>query len=261
MIEVPPSGLAMETRPETDRGASYDPGTNAPPPVEKASVVEDFIDIFYAPSKVFERRANSGFGLQLLIASVLFAGFAFASKSVFSQIFDAEFSRGMAKAMANNPKLTADMVSSMRPMQEKVASVFVYLGAPLTIFFTAILVWIAAKLLSGKLSFGQSMLVSTLAFIPRLVGSLVGVAQVVLMDTTQFTNRYSLSLTPARFMDPDATNAKLFGLVGSLDVFAIWMAVLIGIGMAVVGKMPRNKGYLGAAIVFVVGTLLSIAFV
>jgi len=250
----------METKSGTEHGASYDPGT-ATPPAEKASVVEDFIDIFYAPSSVFARREKSGFWVHLLIVSLLFAGFSFASKSVFSQIFDAEFSRGMAAAMAKNPRLTPDVVNSMRPMQEKIASLFVYLGAPLVIFFTAILVWIAAKVMSGKLSFGQSMLVTTLAFIPRLVGSLLGVVQVVLMDTSTFTNRYSLSASPARFMDPDATNAKLFGLVGSLDVFAIWMTILIGIGIAVVGKMPRSKGYLAAAIVFAVGTLLSIAFV
>lgn len=250
----------METKSGTERGASYDPGTSAPAP-EKASVIEDFIDIFYAPSSVFARRANGGFGMPLLIASLLFAGFAFASQSVLSQIFDAEFSRGMAKAMAKNPQLTQDMVNSMRPVQEKIASLFVYLGAPLTIFFTAILIWITVKVMSGKLSFGQSMVVSTLAFIPRLVGSLVGVLQVVLMDTSTFTNRYSLSASPARFMDPDATNARIFGLAGSLDVFAIWSAVLIGIGIAVVGKMPRSKGYLASAIVFIVGTLFTIAFV
>ena len=250
----------METRSGSERGASYDPGTSTPPG-ENASVVEDFIDIFYAPSSVFARREQSGYGIQFLVVSLLFAGFAFASKSVFSQIFDAEFSRGMAKAMASNPRLTPDMVNSMRPMQEKIASLFVYLGAPLVIVFTAVLIWLAVKVLSGKLSFGRSMLVSTLAFIPRLVGSLLGVVQVVLMDTSTFTNRYSLSASPARFMDPDATNAKVFGLVGSLDVFAIWSAILIGIGIAVVAKLPRSKGYIAAAIVFVVGTVLSIAFV
>jgi hypothetical protein len=249
----------METRSGTQPGAAYDPGTTPAPP-EKASVIEDFIDIFYTPSTVFARREHSGFGIQLLIVTLLFAGFAFASKSVFSQIFDAEFSRGMAKAMANNPRLTPDMVASMRPMQEKIASLFVYLGAPLVVFFTAIVVWITAKVLSGKLSFGQSMLVSTLAFIPRLVGSLLGVFQVVLMDTSTFTNRYSLSASPARFMDPDTANAKLFALAGSFDVFAIWSTILIGIGIAVIAKLPRSKGYLGAAIVFVVGTLFGMLF-
>jgi hypothetical protein len=250
----------METRSGSDRGASYDPSTNTPQP-EKASLVEDFIDIFYAPSTVFARREKGGFGLTLLIITLLSAVFAFASQSVFSQIFDAEFARGTAKAMAKNPQLTSDMVNSMRPMQEIVASVFVYLGAPLAIFFTAIFVWIATKIVRAKVTFAQSMLITTLAWIPRLVGGLIGVLQVVLMDTTNFTNRYSLSVSPARFMDADATNPKLFGLLGSLDVFAIWMTVLIGIGIAVVGKVPRNKGYLAAVIVFVLGTLLTVAFV
>jgi hypothetical protein len=252
----------METRPGTDHRASYEPSSGAAPtPPEKASIVEDFIDIFYAPSSVFARREKSSFWLPLLIITVLAAGFAFASHSVFSQIFDAEFARGTAKAMAKNPRLTPDMVNSMRPIQEKIANVFVYLGVPLGVLFTAIFVWIATKIVSAKVSFGQAMAISTLAFIPRLVGSLVGVLQVVLMDTTNFTNRYSLSVSPARFMDADATNGKLFALMGSLDVFAIWMTVLIGIGIAVIGKVPRNKGYLAAVITFVLSTLLAVAFV
>src|SRR5690349_5790154 len=105
----------METKSGTEKGASYEPGAGTPAPAAKASVIEDFIDIFYAPSAVFASRENAGFGgVQLLIASLLFAGFSFASKSVFSQIFDAEFSRGMAKAMANNPQLTQDTVNAMR---------------------------------------------------------------------------------------------------------------------------------------------------
>jgi len=252
----------METRPGTDHGATYDPSTSAPAaPPEKASIVEDFIDIFYAPSSVFARREKGGYGLHLLIITLLSAVFAYASHSVFSQIFDAEFARGMAKAMEKNPRLTPDMVSSMRPMQEKIASVFVYLGAPLAIFFTSIFVWIAAKIVRAKLSFGKSMLVTTLAWIPRLLLGLIGVVQVVLMDTSNFTNRYSLSASPAKFMDADATNPKLFALIGSLDLFAIWFTVLIAIGIAVVAKVPRNKGAIAAVIVFVLGTLLTVAFV
>ena len=252
----------METRSGTDPRASYDPSSGAPAPTtEKASLVEDFVDIFYAPSSVFARRSLSSFWPHLLIITVLAAGFAFASQSVFSQIFDAEFARGTAKAMAKNPRLTPDMVNSMRPIQEKIASVFVYLGSPIGIFFTALFAWIATKIVSVKVKFGQAMTISTLAFIPRLVGLLVGVLQVVLMDTTNFTNRYSLSVSPARFMDPDTANAKLFAVMGSLDLFAIWSTVLIGIGIAVMGKAPRNKGYLAAVIVFVLGVLLAAAFV
>ena len=249
----------METRPGTDRGASNDP--NVPSPTsEKASIVEDFIDIFYAPSTVFARREKGGFGLPLLIISALSAVFAFASRSVFSQIFDAEFARGAAKAMAKDPRVTQEMLDKMRPIQENVAMFFVYLGAPLAIFFTAIFIWLVAKVVSGKLSFGQSMVVSTFAWIPRMVGALLAVVQVLLMDTANATNVFSLGFSPARFMNPDTTNPKLFAIIGSFDVFALWQTVLIGIGIAVIAKLPRQKGYTAAAIIFVVLTLLSAAF-
>jgi hypothetical protein len=251
----------METRPDADRGPNYDASSNvAQPAPEKASIVEDFIDIFYAPSQVFARREKSGFWMHLLIITLLSAVFAFASRSVFSQIFDAEFARGTAKAMANNPKLTPEMVNSMRPIQEKVASVIVFLAAPLGILFSAIFVWIAAKIVSAKLTFGQAAMVTTLAYIPRLVGGLIGVLQVVLMDTTNFTNRYSLAISPARFMDPDTMNGKLFALMGTLEVFSIWSLVLTAIGISIIGKVPRNKGVLAVVLVFVLGTLLTLAF-
>jgi hypothetical protein len=69
----------METRNDADRAVRYD--GSAPPPADaKASVFEDFIDIFHAPSQVFARRANSGFGVQLLIISLVAAALAFANR-------------------------------------------------------------------------------------------------------------------------------------------------------------------------------------
>jgi hypothetical protein len=75
------------------------------------------------------------------------------------------------------------------------------------------------------------------------------------MDTSNVTNAFSLSASPARFMNPDATNPKLFALLGSLDLFVIWYMVLIGIGIAVIAKVPRSRGYAVAATVFVVTTI------
>jgi hypothetical protein len=245
----------METRPGTDPGAAYDPNVPSKP-AEKASLVEDFIDIFYAPSTVFARREKSGFGIPLLIITAISALFAFASRSVFSQIFDAEYSRGVAKAMAKDPRITQEMLDKMRPIQENVASFFVYVGTPVAIFFTAFLVWLVAKLFSAKLTYGQTVLITTLAWIPRLVGGLLGVLQVLLMNTTNVTSPYALGFSPARFMNPDTMNGKLYAILGSFDLFAIWFAVLAGIGIAVIAKVPRSRGYAVSAIVFVVTTLL-----
>src|SRR5262245_32383465 len=109
-----------------------------PPAGEPASLMEDFMDIFTSPSKVFERRAKSGFMVHLLILTVVCAAFMYANRSVMSQIFDAEFSKGAAKAMAANPQITMDQMNSMKGIQEKVFSVTQFLFVPLGVFISAL---------------------------------------------------------------------------------------------------------------------------
>jgi hypothetical protein len=244
----------METRPGTDRGAAYDPSVTPAAP-EQASLVEDFIDIFYAPSTVFARRVQSGFWAHLLVVTLIAALFAFANRGVFDQIFDAEFQRGAAKAMEGNPQITADMMATQRNISSKVAGFFQYIGAPLLIFVVAILIWIVARITKARITYQQAVLIMTLAFIPRLIQYLLTTVQMLFMDTATVTSMHSLSFSPARFMDPDTPNRMLLGLMGRLDLFTIWVTILIGIGIAVMGKVPKSRGLIAAAIIWLVASL------
>ena len=245
----------METRNDTDRGVTYDP--SAPPPAdEKASIFEDYIDIFHAPSQVFARRANSGFGLHLLLVSLISAAFAFANRGYMTQMFAAEADRQAARMMAENPQITPEMMERGRGMQEAIGMFFGYVGTPVIILVMALFVWMLARWVAGaRISYGQAALITTLAWIPRLVGMFITTVQVAVMDTSSETSMFGLSASPARFMDPDATNPKLYGLAGSFEVFGIWFTILVGIGIAVVGRVPRAKGYIAAAILFLIGLL------
>src|SRR5207244_9376434 len=105
-----PRNHRMTNPPEMDREGkrrmSEAPTTPMAPqtPVEEASVMDDFVEILPAPTRVYERRAapEKGFGMHMLIVSVLWAVLAFAGRAGFSAIFDAEFSRGMRKALEKN---------------------------------------------------------------------------------------------------------------------------------------------------------------
>lgn len=251
--------MTNPTRSGIDRSAKYDPGSAAPAPApEGASLVEDFMEIFYAPSRVFARRASGAYWAPLVAISLLAALFAFANRSVTAAVFDAEFSRTSARAMAANPRLTQEMMSQQRGIAEGFASVAYYVGMPLLILFVAVLVWMAAKTVSAKIDWRAAMLVATLAQIPRLVGALLTTVQALLMDTSTITSMHSVGYSPARFMDPDATPKQLMDLVGRFDVFTLWVTVLLAIGIAVVGKVPRSKGAAGAAIVWGVATALTV---
>jgi hypothetical protein len=59
----------------------------------------------------------------------------------------------------------------------------------------------------------------------------------------------------ARFLDPDTTSPLLLALLNRVDVFTIWVTVLLGIGLAITGKIPRGKAMIAAVIVWLIGAL------
>lgn len=250
--------MSAPIRPGTDSGASYTPDAAMPPKPEKASVFEDFMDIFYAPSKVFARRANASFWTPLLIVTLVTAIFSFVNRDIASAIFDAEYARGVAAAQAKNPQITAEQMQSMRGVQEKMMGFFMYVGTPIFIFVVGVITWLSAKFVGAKISYSQAVLITAFAWVPRIVQGLAGTVQKLVLDTTSITSMHSFGFSPARFMDVDTASKPLVAIAGRFDLFTIWLTILLGIGIAVIGNQPRSKGYVAAAIAFVIGSLFTV---
>ena len=75
------------------------------------------------------------------------------------------------------------------------------------------------------------------------------------MDTSKFRGMYSISFSPARFMDPDTTSPILLAFAGRVDIFVLWSTVLLAIGLHVLGRVPRTQAYIVAAVVWLLGVL------
>ena len=72
-------------------GAGDAPLGDAPVAVQpKASRWEDFIDIFYAPSSVFARRADAGFLLPMVVVTLLTGALFLMNSGTLSPMMDAE---------------------------------------------------------------------------------------------------------------------------------------------------------------------------
>ena len=250
--------MSTPIRPGTDSGASYTPDAAMPPKPEKSSMFEDFIDIFHAPSQLFARRADSSFWGPLLVITLVTAIFSFVNRDIASAIFDAEYARGIAAVQEKNPQVTAEQLQGMRGVQEKMMSFFMYVGTPIFIFVVGFMAWLGAKMVGAKVSYAQAVLIVSFAWVPRLVQGLVNTIQKLMMDTTNITSMHSFGFSPARFMDPDSASKAALAIAGRFDLFTIWLTILIGIGIAIIGKVPRTKGYVAAAIVFVIGSLFPV---
>jgi hypothetical protein len=226
---------------------------SAPP--QRASWWEDFIDIFYAPSTVFARRANSGFGIPMLVVTLLVGGIALANSGVMQPIMDAEFGRATAATMRRNPQVTPEMMEKGRAIGETFAKIGAFIFVPVGIFLTGLALWICGKLVDAKESLSAATMVAAYSFVPRVLESLLVGVQGLVMDPGSLTGRYKLSLGLGRFLDPDTASPVLLALLGRVDVFTIWVTILLAIGLSVTGRIPRTRAAIAAAMVWLLGAL------
>jgi hypothetical protein len=225
------------------------------PTSSNTSLWEDFVDIFYAPSSVFARRASGKFGMALLFLAVACAILAFLTKNAMQPVMDAEFARRSADMMRKNPNLTAEQLASGRGFFETLGPLFFAIGITISALGTGVVLWAVGKLFDAKESVAAAIMIATYAEMPRLVQILVSAAQGLFMAPEKFTSIYSVGISPARFMDPDQTSPVVMALASRIDPFVIWITVLLAIGLHVVGKIPKQQAYISAAIVWVVGAL------
>jgi hypothetical protein len=236
---------------------AYTPGDppSAPPVASSAGIWEDFIDIFYTPASVFARRASSGFGWPMLVVSVLLGLIFLADRGVIAPAFDADFTRGMAAAAKKNPQLTPEQMEIGRTFTEKFLPVLVFIGTPITIFFVGLMVWLVGKLVDARQSFGASLMVASYAYIPKILGS-IAVGILALVSSPETLNGMSrLTVGVAHFLDPDTASPALVAIAARVDVFTIWVTVLLVIGLSVTGQIPRSRAAVAGVIIWILGGL------
>jgi hypothetical protein len=233
---------------------------SAPRAAERApSVWEDLLEIFYAPTAVFERRRETpAFGLALVLFVVLVVGLSFAFRDLMEPIFDVEFKRGMAQAMKANPQLTPEMMEKGRGIAKKFLLVAVGFYGLITPLLLGIILWFVGKLMDSKAEVGQLTMVSTYAMFPRVLESILGAVQMLVLPEGSIRSRYSLTLGVGRFLDPDSTSPLLLALLGRLDLFTLWVTALLGIGLAVMGRIPKSRAFVGAALMWLIGAIPAI---
>lgn len=229
--------------------------TPAPAAPEKASFWEDVIDIFYQPSAVFRRRANGNAWWPFLFVVLGMSLLTILTFSAMEPVMEAEIRRAMAASMAKNPQMTQEMVDKAVAMQTGIGRYFFGIGIAIAIFLVGLATWLVSKMFGAVETFGQAMLIAGYAYMPRLLGTIIGVVIALVTDPAQLTGASVLSAGPAHFFNPETANPFMLAILQRLDLMVIWETVLLAIGVSVLGKIPRNKAIAFAVVIWIVGGL------
>lgn len=214
-----------------------------------AAIWEDFIDIFYAPSSVFQRRENGNFFIPLAVITIFCGALFYLNSGALQPMFDAEFDRGMATAMRQNPSIPPEAAERMRGFAMRMQQVGMFIFLPIAIFGVGIVTWLAGKLVDAKQTFRTALVVGAYAYAPRIIDGVLHGLQGLFLDPSQIDGRFRLSLGIGRFLNPDTVSPLLLAIVGRVDLITIWITVFVAIGLCVTGRIPLRKAAIAAAIV------------
>ena len=227
-------------------------------PATKSGLFDDLLEVFTAPSKVFDRTRAASAGKYVLVTALIVAAIAIATKNLLMPWMDAQADLQIAMAAAKGKPMPEAAISSMRSF----SAWGIVIGAPLTMligpYFNAAFIKLGASITKTSITFGQAATVATLAGIPRILGWISLPVQALVLDESKAKSLADLSLGPARFVDALTTPPAVLTLLSSLDVFRLWQIALVAIGVSVVARVGKGTGVLIAVVMVAIGALIQL---
>jgi hypothetical protein len=224
----------------------------------KGSVFEDVLEVLWAPAKVFDRSRANGVGMYILVLTAITLVIVLATKGLIQPYIDANFDVQMQQMAARGKPMPAEALAAA---QKFAVYGFIATGVlmiPIGAVITGLLIFVGGKVVSARSTFGQAMLIATLASVPRVLSFIATAVQGALADPQSIRSFSDASLGAARFVDPVATSPALMAILANLDIFNVWQFVIMAVGISVVGRVERSAAVIGALVAWGLGVALTV---
>jgi hypothetical protein len=221
--------------------AGISPGDPAP-----LSEPQRLGNIFFAPSKTFiDIRKNASWWVPWVILSIVALLFTFAvgQKVGWNQIVQNEIAKN-PRAVEAFDKMPPEQRDRQMELQGKISQYISY-GSPVIIVIA--LVVVAGVMMAtfnfgmgAEIKFGQSMAIVAYTWLVSIVGTVLSIVTLYAgVDPEGFNVRNPVATNLGHFVS-QTSNKFLYGMASAVDIIAIWMIVLLGIGYASNSKIKTG---------------------
>jgi hypothetical protein len=241
------------------------PGIQTAPPA--MSEFSRLIGVFFEPTKAFADIAQRPrWTVPVLIGIVISAGYLYAFNT------HVGWEPYMHRILDNNQRmlqLPPDQRQRIFDMQLRIIPITSYVGAVVAPFLTfllgaAISVGIIKGLMGVPIRFKQAFAAFAYGSLPRSIYAVLATAVLFLTKNPEdYDPQNGFFSNPSVLMDPMTSSKFLYTVAGNLDVFVIWVLLLIAAGLkAAGGKRLNFSGALfSVALPFVVYVLIRASLV
>ncbi len=207
-------------------------------PQAEISIVGRIFRVFYAPSETFEAVREQRSAADWLVPIIVVAAVTFASTYLTSPIYVAEAMEQVKQQMpaeqSGEMEGTADAILLSTLIAAPVMTfVMLFIGAAIYL--------LVGKLLGGLLGYGHCLAVVAYTSLISILQHIVKAPLVLANETMK------VQIGLGMFLPEEAQKNFAGALLSFIDPFAVWMVVVAGLGLSIVGQIERSRAYVSVA--------------
>lgn len=205
-----------------------------------SSPTEAFSDLGTAESKA----GNWLFPLLILIVLASVSSYViFSNENLKTQALETQ-SRAIEKRVAEG-KMTQEQADQARSRMENMGGMFIVFGIvgsavflTVMMFGAGLFLWLANKtMFKSAVGYGKHLELYGISSWIGVLGGVVTLLMIIGLNTMYASPSAALAVYAS--FDPTNTTHKL---LGAINVFSIWQAIVVGIGISKLGNKPSTVG-------------------
>lgn len=200
-------------------------------PQAEMSVVDRILRVFYAPSETFEAVAEQRSVADWLVPTALVAVVAFITTYLTIPIQVAEMTQQVPAEQREGAQAAIKVSTLISVPVMKFVMLFIY----------AAIYLLVGKLLGGLLGYSQCLAIVAYTLLIAILQFVVMTLLVLAKETM------NVQIGLGMFLSEEAQKSFGGALLSSIDPFIVWMVVIAGLGLSIVGQIERSRAYAGVA--------------
>lgn len=207
---------------------------------------EDYVDVFFSPAELFERRAHDRLAPPLITLLLLAMAFYAIMLPATAAI--------MRAGMLENPE-AAQAMSQFGTLFQVLGGIFVPVTYLVVIAFAATMLTFGGRMADVRVEFSRAMLIATYAAFVYLLAQIAGGVAVLVHGEAGLDVIRDTSFGVLRFVGDAQMDGALVAVLRRFEIFAIWQALLWAIGLRVIYRISFTRAGLIAAVTWIVFAL------
>lgn len=214
-----------------------------PQPEKKQNVFQRIAGVLFAPAETFQEivRRPDVLGPLLFILVIGYLTTAVVMQKMDLTALNEQQVEQMRK---QNPDMSDDQIAQMERMTGAFTKVVGWVMPLLTVAWYALMAAVllfAFKMMGGQGTFNQAFSVTLYAWMPMVLLSILTAIIVLARGTFDPVTAATLVKSNPAFLVDMKEQPILFSLLGSFDLFTIWMIALLIIGFSTMARVSRAK--------------------